>query len=252
MRASNIACGVQASKETREDLIEEYFPVIRHLAKKLARGIEGDTIVDDLTSAAIVGLLEVAERHDPTRGTKLHTYAYLRIKGAMIDELRSHDWFPRSARDNARKIKEAIGKLEQEMGRLPDDREVAQELNVDLPRYLSMLKNYGNLSIVSIESLNDAVEESGDKAIASSLDNNEDPEKHAQLSEMKRILAQELKKLTARQRAVLTRYYHEDANLKEIASMLGVTEARVSQIRTQAIANLRPSVRRRFKEAPYT
>jgi RNA polymerase sigma factor FliA len=249
MRVSNISRSAQVSKEIEEDLIEVYFPFIRHLAYKLARGLERDNIVDDLISAAIVGLLEVAEGYDPARGTKLLTYAYPRIRGAMVDELRLHDWFPRSARDKARKIKEAIRKLEHRMGRRPDEEEVAREMNVDLGSYLSMLRDCGNLSMVSIEDLSDTVWESRDRVISSVLENDEDPEKYTELCEMKRILAQELEKLTERQRTVLTGYYHEDTNMKEIASMLGITEARVSQIHAQAIADLRPSVNRYFKEA---
>ncbi|MGD0232219.1 MAG: FliA/WhiG family RNA polymerase sigma factor [Syntrophorhabdales bacterium] len=235
-------------KDSRERVIEEFLPAIKHLAYKVARGFENDNLVDDLISAGIIGLLEVMEKYDASRGAKLNTFAYLRIRGAMIDELRSRDWFPRSARAKARKIQEVTRKLEHEMGRYPDEEEVAKALNMDLDAYLSMLGSCGNLSVVSIEDVSDAVGETRDKVIGYVLDDDDNPEKYAEFAELERILASELEKLPERQRIVLTLYYHEDMNMKEIAKTLGVTEARVCQIHAQAIANLRPSMQRHFKE----
>jgi RNA polymerase sigma factor for flagellar operon FliA len=236
-----------ADKDLREKVIEEFLPVIKHLAYKMARGFENDNFVDDLVSAGIIGLLEVMEKYDPTRGAKLNTFAYLRIRGAMIDELRSRDWFPRSARAKARKIQEVTRKLEHEMGRYPDEEEVAREMKMDLDSYLSMLRSCGNLSVVSIEDMSDAVGESRDKVIGYVLDDNENPEKYAEFYEVERILGAEIDRLSERQRMVLTLYYHEDMNMKEIAKTLGVTEARVCQIHAQAINNLRPAMEKHFK-----
>ena len=236
-----------ADKDLREKVIEEFLPVIKHLAYKMARGFENDNFVDDLVSAGIIGLLEVMEKYDPTRGAKLNTFAYLRIRGAMIDELRSRDWFPRSARAKARKIQEVTRKLEHEMGRYPDEEAVAREMKMDLDSYLSMLRSCGNLSVVSIEDMSDAVGESRDKVIGYVLDDNENPEKYAEFYEVERILGAEIDRLSERQRMVLTLYYHEDMNMKEIAKTLGVTEARVCQIHAQAINNLRPAMEKHFK-----
>ena len=234
-------------KDSREKIIEEFLPVIKHLAYKVARGFENDNLIDDLVSAGIIGLLEVMEKYDASRGAKLNTFAYLRIRGAMIDELRSRDWFPRSARAKAKKIQEVTRKLEHELGRYPNDEEVAEALNMDLDAYLSMLRNCGNLSVVSIEDVSDAVGESRDKIIGYVLDDDESPEKYAEFYELERILGEELDKLPEKQKLVLTLYYHEDMNMKEIARTLGVTEARVCQIHAQAIVNLRPSMQKHFK-----
>ena len=234
-------------KCAREKIVEEFLPVIKHLAYKVARGFENENLIDDLISAGIIGLLEVMEKYDATRGAKLNTFAYLRIRGAMIDELRSRDWFPRSARAKAKKIQEVTRKLEHEKGRYPEEEEIAQELNMSLEDYLTMLRSCGNLSVVSIEDISEAVGESREKIIGYVLDDDENPEKYAEFYELERILADELQKLPEKQRIVLTLYYHEDMNMKEIAKTLGVTEARVCQIHAQAIVSLRPAMQKHFK-----
>jgi RNA polymerase sigma factor FliA len=237
----------QSERDSREKTIEEFLPVIKHLAYKVARGFENENLIDDLISAGIVGLLEVMEKYDSTRGAKLNTFAYLRIRGAMIDELRSRDWFPRSARAKAKRIQEVTRKLENEKGRYPNEEEIADALGMDLDEYLSMLRSCGNLSVVSIEDVSESIGESRDRIIGYVLDDDDSPEKYAEFSELERILAGELAKLPEKQRIVLSLYYHEDLNMKEIAKTLGVTEARVCQIHAQAIINLRPSMQRHFK-----
>ena len=233
-----------SKEDEREKTIEEFIPIIKHLAYKVCRGFEEGTIIEDLISAGIIGLLEAMEKYDANRGIKLNTFAYMRIRGAMIDELRSKDWFPRSARSKAKKIGEVVRKLENKLGRYPKEEEVAEELNMDLEDYLTMLKDYGNLSIVSIEDLSETSGEDKDRIIRYIVDESDDPEQYAQFAEMERILAQELDKIPERQKLVLTLYYHEDMNMKEIAKTLGITEARVCQIHSQALLNLRTSMKK--------
>jgi RNA polymerase sigma factor for flagellar operon FliA len=237
----------QLDKDCRERTIEEFLPVIKHLAYKVARGFENENLIDDLISAGIIGLLEVMEKYDASRGAKLNTFAYLRIRGAMIDELRSRDWFPRSARAKAKKIQEVTRKLENEKGRYPNEEEIAEAMGIDLDEYLAMLRSCGNLSVVSIEDVSETIGESRDRIIGYVLDDDENPEKYAEFHEIEGVLATELQKLPEKQRIVLSLYYHEDLNMKEIARTLGVTEARVCQIHAQAILNLRPSMERHFK-----
>jgi len=237
----------QASKDTREKTIEEFLPVIKHLAYKVARGFENENLIDDLISAGIIGLLEVMEKYDSTRGAKLNTFAYLRIRGAMIDELRSRDWFPRSARAKAKRIQEVTRKLSHEKGRYPSEEEIAEAMGMGLDDYLSMLRSCGNLSVVSIEDVSESIGESRDRIIGYVLDDDDNPEKYAEFYELERILAGELEKLPEKQRIVINLYYHEDLNMKEIAKTLGVTEARVCQIHAQAILNLRPSMQKHFR-----
>jgi RNA polymerase sigma factor FliA len=237
----------QTDKDSREKTIEEFLPVIKHLAYKVARGFENENLIDDLISAGIIGLLEVMEKYDASRGAKLNTFAYLRIRGAMIDELRSRDWFPRSARAKAKRIQEITRKLSHEKGRYPSEEEIAEALGIDLDEYLSMLRSCGNLSVVSIEDVSESIGESRDRIIGYVLDDDESPEKYAEFYELERILAGEMEKLPEKQRMVLNLYYHEDLNMKEIAKTLGVTEARVCQIHAQAIINLRPSMQKHFR-----
>ena len=141
-----------------------------------------------------------------------------------------------------------IRKLENELGRYPSEEEVADGLNVDLDEYLAMLKDFGNLSVVSIEDLSETSGEDKDRIIRYIVDESEDPEEHAEMAEMERILAEKLEKIPERQRLVLTLYYHEDMNMKEIAGTLGITEARVCQIHSQALMNLRVSMKNHGKD----
>lgn len=233
--------------DERERTIEEFIPVIKHLAYKVARGYDDDTIIEDLVSAGVVGLLEAMEKYDVSKGVKLNTFAYLRIRGAMIDELRSRDWFPRSVRSKAKKLGEVIRKLENKLGRYPTEDEVAQAMNIDLEDYLSMLKDFGNLSVVSIEELSETSGEDREKIIRYVIDESDDPEKFAEFLEIEGILAREIDRLPDRQRLVVSLYYHEDLNMKEIAKTLGITEARVCQIHSQCILNLRTTMKKQLR-----
>lgn len=233
-----------AYKDDRERVIGEFVPIIKHLAYKVSRKYEDDEIIEDLISAGIVGLLEAMEKFDSTKGAKLNTFAYLRIRGAMIDELRARDWFPRSARSKSKKINEIIRKLENKLGRLPKEEEVADALGMNIDEYYKMLKNYGNLSVLSIEDLHELLGEDRDRIMRYVTEDADDPEKCAELLELEGIMAKEFDMLPERQRYVLSLYYHEDLNMKEIARILSITEARVCQIHSQAILNLRASMKK--------
>lgn len=233
--------------DEREKIIDEFIPIVKHLAYKVSKRYDDDGIIEDLISAGIVGLLEAMEKYDVSKGIKLNTFAYLRVQGAMIDELRSRDWFPRSARSKSKKINEVVRKLENKLGRLPQEEEVAEALGMDLDEYFMLLKDYGNLSVVSIEDLYELLGEAKERIIRYVMDESDDPEKCAELYEMEKILAKELDKLPERQKHVLSLYYHEDMNMKEIAAVLGITEARICQIHSQAIMNLRVTMKKYLK-----
>ncbi|MBS1238615.1 MAG: polymerase, sigma 28 subunit, FliA/WhiG subfamily [Deltaproteobacteria bacterium] len=233
--------------DERDRIIDEFVPIVRHLAYKVSRSYDDGDIIEDLISAGIVGLLEAMEKYDESKGNKLNTFAYLRIRGAMIDELRSRDWFPRSARSKSKQLNEVIRKLENKLGRLPSEEEVAETMGIGLEDYFKMLKDYGNLSVLSIEDLYELLGEDKEKVIRYVMDESDDPEKCAEMYELEGLLTKEFDKLPERQKFVLNLYYHEDINMKEIARVLGITEARICQIHSQAIMNLRVSMKKYLK-----
>jgi RNA polymerase sigma factor for flagellar operon FliA len=194
--------------DEREKIIDEFIPIVKHLAYKVSKRYDDDDIIEDLISAGIVGLLEAMEKYDISKGIKLNTFAYLRVRGAMIDELRSRDWFPRSARSKSKKINEVVRKLENKLGRLPQEEEVAEALGMDLDEYFTLLKDYGNLSVMSIEDLHELLGEDKERIIRYVMDESDDPEKCAEFYEIEKILAKELDKLPERQKHVLSLYYH--------------------------------------------
>jgi RNA polymerase sigma factor for flagellar operon FliA len=237
----------KAEGDDRERIIHEFLPIIKHLAYKVCRGFDDDQVTEDLISSGILGLLEAMEKFDATRGIKLNTFAYLRIRGAMIDELRKRDWFPRSARSKAKKLEEVIRKLESRLGRCPREEEVAQELNISLDDYLDMLKDFGSLSILSIEDISEISGVDRDGIVGYVMEESASPEKRAEMAEIERILGGEIDRLPEKQKLVLSLYYYEDLNMKEIAETMGITEARVSQIHSQAVLSLRTHMRKHLK-----
>lgn len=230
----------------REKVIEEFLPVIKHLAFKMSKGFDDNTATDDLISAGVTGLLEAIDKFDEKRGVKLKTFAYLRVRGAMIDELRSKDWFSRSARSKSKMIEEIINKLVIKLGRHPDDMEIADELNIDLDEYMTLVKDFKNLTILSLDEIYDSIGEGKERAIGYAIDEAEDPSAYAEFHEIEGILAKEIDRLPEKQKLVLSLYYYEDMNMKEIAAALGITEARVSQIHSQAILNLRAVTKKKL------
>lgn len=240
-----ILSGYAAAKKTdKERLIEEYLPVIKHFAYKISKGFDDETTTEDLISAGILGLLEAIEKFDPTRGAQLKTFAYLRIRGAMIDELRAKDWFSRNARTKAKKIEETIRVLENRLGRHPLEEEIADEMDMEFEDYLTFIKNYKNLFVLSIEDLYESVGEDKEKMMRYVIEESENPAEFAEFREIENLLAGEIDRLPEKQKLVLSLYYYEDLNMKEIASVLGITEARVCQIHSQAILNLRAKIKK--------
>ncbi|MDW8002874.1 MAG: FliA/WhiG family RNA polymerase sigma factor [Deltaproteobacteria bacterium] len=240
--------GIEAyAKSEKERVIEEFVPIIKALALKVAKGINDESLIEDLVSAGVIGLLEAMEKYKPERGIKLKTYAYLRIRGSMIDELRAHDYFPRSARAKAKKIEKAIRELETKLGRLPEEDEIASYLELDREEYLDMLKDFAGLSVISVDELTELTGEDKEKVIRYILEECENPEDVAEFKELERMMAEEFEKLSEKQRLVLSLYYKDELNMKEIGQIIGVTEARVCQIHTQAILHLRTLLRKRLE-----
>lgn len=229
------------ANQEREKLIMDLLPMVKHLAYKLVRGCGSNDLLEDLMQAGIVGLLEAIEKYDPQRGIKLNTYAYMRIKGAMIDEMRQRDFFTRSQRSKSRMIEDAIRALEARLGRHPEDEEVAAFLGLTMQEYLEILGQYRNLHILSLEELSELFDEDKDVLLMYAM-NERDARDLAEVRDLEQVLGKEIERLPEKQRLVLTLYYYEDLNMKEIAKVLKISEARVSQLHAQAVLNLRTAM----------
>jgi RNA polymerase sigma factor, FliA/WhiG family len=226
----------QKGKMDKEALIREYLPVVRRQALALQVRLPSSIELNDLIQAGVVGLLDCVDRFDASMGATFATFASQRIRGAMIDELRSRDWLPRSARRNARAMESCMRRLEQQLGHPPTEREIAAELGMSIEEYHQLLGDINNGHLLPLEELMEAGHEAEPEDEASVF------ETVSQEQLRKRLIAA-IDTLPEREKQVLGLYYQEELNLKEIGAVLGVTESRVCQIHSQAVARLRAKLR---------
>jgi len=230
------------TRDIRDRLILHYAPLVKFVAGRVAVGLPQNVEQADLASYGIFGLIDAIDKFDPSRGFKFETYAIARIKGAIIDELRSVDWVPRSVRSKARSIEQAYSKLENDLHRTPDEVEVAKELGMTHAEFTQTLSQ---ISLVGVVALDEILVGTGERSEGSSslgdtiTDRTDDPVLAYEIEEMKHLLAGAINKMPERERLVLTLYYYEGLTLSEIGEVLGVTESRVCQIHTKAILQLR-------------
>jgi RNA polymerase sigma factor for flagellar operon FliA len=229
------------TREARERLILHYAPLVKFVAGRVAAGLPQNIEQSDLVSYGIFGLIDAIDKFDPARGYKFETYAISRIKGAIIDELRSIDWVPRSVRAKARAIERAYSKLENELRRSPEDREVAAELGMSEEELAGILSQISFVGIVALDELLSASADRGGGATLGDTiaDRHNNPVEAFESEEMRHVLADAINRMPDRERLVLTLYYYEGLTLAEIGAVLGVTESRVCQIHTKAIFQLR-------------
>lgn len=229
------------TQEARERLILHYSPLVKFVAGRVASGLPQNIEQTDLVSYGVFGLIDAIDKFDPRRGFKFETYAISRIRGSIIDELRSIDWVPRSVRAKARAIEHAYSKLESELRRTPEDKEVAAELEMspsDLDQVLSQISFTGIVALDEI--LGGGNGERGGATVGDTItDGAHDPVELFEVDETKHLLADMINRMPDRERLVLTLYYYESLTLAEIGDVLGVTESRVCQIHTKAILQLR-------------
>ncbi len=234
---------------SREEIIREYAPLIKFIAQKIAARLPANIELDDLISAGVIGLMDAIEKYDPTRDNKFKTYAEFRVRGAILDELRSQDWVPRSVREKSKLLERTYSKLENEKGRPPSDEEICEDLNVSQDEYYSMLNQVRSVSLLSYEDL--STFSKTDKRLAmggGENSKNSNPFAEVNTATLKQMIAGAIKDLPEKQRLVLSLYYYEDLNLKEIGRVLDVTESRVSQLHTQAILKLRSKLKHNFDD----
>ena len=236
--------------EARDRLILHYSPLVKYVAGRVAVGLPQNVEQADLVSYGIFGLIDAIEKFDLERGYKFETYAISRIKGAILDELRSMDWVPRSVRAKARALERAYAKLEAEEHRSPSDAELATELGVSEGQLQSTLSQ---LSFVGLVALDEMLSVGGERGESVTLgdtvaDSADGPVQSYEVEEMRQILAEAITRMPERGKVVLTLYYYEGLTLAEIGQVLGVTESRVCQIHTKAVIHLRSKLTQAERE----
>lgn len=221
-------------KIKQTNLLDEYLPLVRRQALSMQVRLPASVELDDLIQAGTVGLLEAVGRFDASQGASFTTFASQRIRGAMLDELRSRDWLPRSVRRNARMVDEAVRRLEQQLGRAAEENEIATELDMELEEYRQLLSDTNSGNLLPFEMLLEEGAEPGveDTSQDTPLQQFLDGEKRDQL-------VAGIEALPEREKLLMALYYQEELNLKEIGAVLGVTESRVSQLHSQAVSRLR-------------
>ncbi len=236
------------SSRERSELIKEYTPLIKFVAKKIAMRLPANIELDDLVSAGVIGLMDAIEKYDPTRDNQFKTYAEFRVRGAILDELRSQDWVPRSIREKSKMLEKAFVKAERKLGRTATNKEVAKELGINLDEFHDLLSQTKSVSLLNIDAVSD-FSQTDKKSFLSLLETtqSEDPFVKLNMKSLKSVVSTAIEELPEKQRLVLALYYYEDLNLKEIGDVLEVTESRVSQLHTQAIIRLKSKLKKTFK-----
>ena len=228
--------------KARERLVVAYSPLVKYVGGRMASGLPAHVEEADLISYGLVGLISAIQRFEPERDIKFETYAITRIKGAIIDELRSLDWVPRSVRSRAREIEKANSKLEHQLQRAPTDDEMADELEMSVSDFQDALLQISNSTIAALDELWTVSDASGDQV--SLLDTLQDPGAPdpaavMDATDLKDRIADAIARLPEREKLVVALYYYENLTLREIGEVLGVTESRVSQLHTKAVLRLR-------------
>ena len=226
----------------RERLVVAYSPLVKYVAGRMASGLPSHVDEADLISYGLVGLINAIERFELAREIKFETYAIPRVRGAIIDELRSLDWVPRSVRARAREIERANAKLENRLQRAPTDEEMAAELGISTEEFQDALVQISHSSIAALDELWSVSDSSGDQvSLLDTLHDPDapDPERVVDAAELKDRVADSIARLPEREKLVIALYYYENLTLREIGEVLGVTESRVSQLHTKAVLRLR-------------
>ncbi len=229
-------------ERARERLVVAYAPLVKYVAGRMSSGLPAHVEEADLISYGLSGLIAAIERFDLSREIKFETYAITRIRGAIIDELRTLDWVPRSVRARAREIERANTKLEARLRRAPTDEEMAAELGISLEEFQDSLLQISNSTIVALDELWNSPDSSGDAvSLLDTLADRDapDPQAIVDQSELRDRIAEAIAALPEREKLVVALYYYENLTLREIGEVLGVTESRIYQLHTKAVLRLR-------------
>ncbi|WP_456388234.1 FliA/WhiG family RNA polymerase sigma factor [Desulfolithobacter sp.] len=225
--------------DDRSLLIREHMPLVELLVERMVPQVPSFMSRDDMTSAAMVGLIDAANRFDESKGVKFRTFAEYRIRGAILDEMRKQDWFSRSLREKQNRLTQTMLRLERQLGQSPSEEEMAEALDMTLDEYHDLLGQVSHLGCVSLHQTLDHTEEG--RNFLDSLEDHEGPTplELIENQELTRLLAELLEELTEKERLVIALYYYEELTQKEIAEVIQVSEGRVSQLHSQALLKLR-------------
>jgi RNA polymerase sigma factor for flagellar operon FliA len=228
----------------KEDLILRFAPLIKLIVNRIALRLPPHVDSEDLVNSGVIGLMDAIEKYDPTRGTSFKTYAEFRIRGAILDELRTLDWFPRSIRQKVNRVEGAYANLERQLGRAATDEEVAEALNINLEEFYEILAQASAVSLVSLYDM--GREEGGEeRSFLECIPNGEDdPATTLESQELYETVGKAIEKLPEKERMVISLYYYDEMTMKEIGKVLGLTESRVSQIHTKAVLRLGAKLKR--------
>lgn len=235
---------------SRDQLVLEYAPLIKYIAQKIAARLPANIELDDLISSGVIGLMDAMDKYDSSRDNKFKTYAEFRIRGAILDELRAQDWVPRSVREKAKMLERCYSKIEQQLGRQATDEEVCKELGITQEEFYDLLNQVRSVSLLSYDDLSHfsksdkrALHGVGEGSVKVPT-----PYSEVNIAYIKKTISEAIQDLPEKQRLVLSLYYYEDLNLKEIGRVLDVTESRVSQLHTQAIIRLKAKLKNHWDD----
>ncbi|RKY77671.1 RNA polymerase sigma factor WhiG [candidate division KSB1 bacterium] len=230
--------------QIKEKIMIHYLPIVKYVVGRMIISLPNSVSYDDLVSAGIMGLISAIDRFNPKLGIKFETFVVPRIRGAILDELRSLDWVPRSVRSKAKKVERAIMQVESQLGRTATPEEVAKELNMDIDAYESMLAKVSGHTLLSLDKeFNEYSDHVGSLYDMIKNSKSENPQEQLEEEELKALLVEFINELPDNEKLVIALYYYEELTLKEIGVVLNISESRVSQIHTKAIKNLRAKLK---------
>jgi len=232
---------MKVTEKERNDLIVEYSPLVKYVALRIAARIPPNIELDELISAGILGLIDAIDKFDKSKEIMFKTYAEFRVRGAILDELRALDWVPRTVRQKATMVSRAYAKLEGELGRPAEDEEMAEELEITVEEFFKLLQGAVGVSIISFEDMGGGDRDGDERNIMECLAdvNSNDPETEVKLSQIREIIATTIDGLPEKEKILISLYYYEELNMKEIGEVMGITESRVSQLHSKAAMRLR-------------
>jgi RNA polymerase sigma factor for flagellar operon FliA len=230
----------KTNKEIRDKLIIQYIYLIKYVVGRLRINLPATISTDDIAGYGVEGLIDAIERFIPSRGVRFETYAIMRIRGSIIDRIRSQDWVPRGARRKYKKIQNAILKLQMNLGRIPTSQEIADEVGTTKEKVEASINEMESNTLISLHEKRDSSSEGSLEIIDTIVDSKSvDPLQELESNDIKKSLSLALSKLPERERMILALYYHENMTLKEIGETISISESRVCQLHAQAIMKLR-------------